>query len=176
MGAARRVERPDKSNVCTLVRTMETPRERSHLSLQADRASFGPAVCNRRRGPANYSRNFSRVRGESNIRIYRYLVIEGGRRRDGGGSGAETSIIAGGSVIPISIGQSFDAVVRDQHRGSAHYSRNFSRIEKATYVSKNVVTSLSEERRIGDSAASVGSDLNSALIERVKRKKSGMRV
>lgn len=54
--------RPDKSNVCTLVRcTMETPRERSHLSLQAGRASFGPAVCNgRRRGTANYSRNFSR--------------------------------------------------------------------------------------------------------------------
>lgn len=43
------IGRPDKSNVCTLVRcTMETPRERGHLSLQADRASFGPAVCNRR--------------------------------------------------------------------------------------------------------------------------------
>lgn len=41
MGAARWViGRPDKSNVCTLVRcTMETPRERSHLSLQA-----GPRV------------------------------------------------------------------------------------------------------------------------------------
>lgn len=52
------VGRPDKSNVCTLVRcTMETPRERSHLSLQASRASFGPAVRNRQyRDHANYSR------------------------------------------------------------------------------------------------------------------------
>lgn len=36
----RYIGRPDKSNVCTLVRcTMETPRERSHLSLQA-----GPSI------------------------------------------------------------------------------------------------------------------------------------
>lgn len=50
------------------IRTMETPRERCHLSLQADRRRVGSgrlfATDAATRDPANYSRNFSRIERE----------------------------------------------------------------------------------------------------------------